>query len=247
MSLQRMIVIPGDTFERWKKIVTEDKKLSNLDREMKKILFNNKLNDVSKWHFYRQNLLKYLNTKRRHNNVATQYLDANIQTDPVKYKHKKLQTLKPDVNSIGTQVTLMKPPEELPSIEEVFGSQNRFSSLEDESNTTGEDELLELDMDDYVRNKALEGQPSSVKIFKERASLDPNEYRLFELNNGDTVNVPVEKQMITRSTLKRGRLPDATQTTLAFAHRKKKLKQSSTSTPIKSKKDVASSIPWKKL
>lgn len=254
MSLQRMIVIPPDTFERWKNIVVEDKKLSELDREMRKILYDNKLNTISKWYHYRQNLLKYLNTNRKrhimHNfNTKKQITNVDTQTKIVNYKNKMAQTLPINHHSVGTQVKLMKTLEEIPSLEEVFGNSNQFSSLEEEGNydeTTGENDLIELDVDDIVRTKALEGQPNSVKIIKERKSMDPNEYRVFELNTGEQINVPVEKQMITRATLKRGRLPDTTQTLLAFPH-KKKTKSNSTSTPMKSQNGGKTVISWKKL
>lgn len=49
MNLQRMIVIPDHTFEKWKNIVLDDEKMSNLDKNMKSILNNTKLNDITKW------------------------------------------------------------------------------------------------------------------------------------------------------------------------------------------------------
>lgn len=258
MSLQRMIVIPSDTFDRWKKIVMEDKKLSDLDREMRNILFNHKLNTVKKWHLYRQNLLKYLNVKRpvKHERYIKNLITTDTQTDSAKYRNTEAQTLPPpEQKSIATQLSrkagakLVKSFQEIPSVEEVFGNSNRFSSLEEEHfNESDENDAVEIDVDDVVRQQALEGQPYSVRIAKERKSMNPTEYRIFELSNGEQVNVPVEKQIITRSVLKRNNISsDPTQTTLLFPPRKKlKQKSSTTSTPVKSQqKGKGNSIQWK--
>lgn len=261
--MQRMIVIPPDTFERWKKIIIEDKKLSGLDQEMKKILYDSKLNTLSKWHHYRQNLFKYLHGKRKHNRRFTEsFTNTPSSVDPeittsgketrrVKYKNTKMQTSPLEHKSVATQVSrkskLPRSFQDIPSLEEVFGNTNRFSSLEEEgSNSSNENKLVELDVDDIVREKALEGYPASVKITKERRSMDPNEYRLYELNNGIDVNVPVDKQMVTRGAFRRGNiLGDPAQTVLNFPPKKLKNK-ASTSTPLKSRQNGKGiRIPWK--
>lgn len=51
MNLQRMIIVPAHTFEKWKHIITYDKRMSDLDRNMKSILNNTSLNDLSKWQY----------------------------------------------------------------------------------------------------------------------------------------------------------------------------------------------------
>lgn len=278
-NLQRMVVMPPDTFDRWKKIVLEDTKLSCLDKELKNILYNTKLNDISKWQLYRQNLFRYLNSKlNRHNGFAKSPLnstetrklyirDVDTQTKKKSVRNKKEQTLSPCRESVGIQTKLlperqsfgtqtsfrpMKTLEPIQPIEEIFGDSSRFSSLEMEDNDVDDDDddVSEelLDMDEDVREKALQGQPSSVKISRERKSLDPTEYRSFELSNGDSITVPVEKQMVTRLNLRRGIHPDKSQTILDFSHRKKK-----SSTPKKSNKKKKSppekkkKIPWQRL
>lgn len=242
MSLQRMIVIPPDTFERWKNIVVEDKKLSDLDQEMKKILYNNKLNDIDKWHFYRQNLLRYLNAKQeqRQNinnfsktNVITEaqknLRDMDTQTKTVYYKHKTAQTLPTAQKSIGSQANFMEFIDDPPS---TLDTSNIFPTLENKGDDIDGEDEIELDVSDIVREKALEGQSKTTKIFRERQSFDRDAYRVFDLNNGETVNVPVERQMITRAALKLGTLPDKSQTTIDFRNQKRK--NSTTSTPTKS-------------
>lgn len=54
MNLQRMIVIPAHTFEKWKNFIIHDEKMSDLDRNMKSILNNTKLTDVTKWQLYKR-------------------------------------------------------------------------------------------------------------------------------------------------------------------------------------------------
>ena len=64
-NLQRMIVIPPEIFEKFKHLVLGDEQLTDLDKMMKSILYNKKLNDLNKWHLYRQNLIKYSSVKRK--------------------------------------------------------------------------------------------------------------------------------------------------------------------------------------
>lgn len=241
-----MIVIPPDTFERWKNIMVQDKNLSDLDQKMKKILYNNKLNDVDKWHLYRQNLLKYLNAKQeQRQNISNltkspviteaqkKYLsDMNTQTESVNKKHKNVQTLPTDQKSISSQT---------PTIDEVFETSDVFSNSNNEAdNPNDEDEMIELDVSDIVREKALEGFPPSVKISRERKSFDRGDYRSYDLTNDIIATVPVERQMVTRGTIKN--VPGTSQTTIDFPKRRN-TRQASSSTPTKLAKK--STIPWK--
>ncbi len=58
-NLQRMIIIPPEVFDKWKNIITEDQQLSQLDKSMRNIIYNKNLNEIDKWHHYRENLLKF--------------------------------------------------------------------------------------------------------------------------------------------------------------------------------------------
>jgi hypothetical protein len=48
MGLQRMIVLPPETFERWKHLIVDDARLSTLDKEMKRMLYDKKLDSLNK-------------------------------------------------------------------------------------------------------------------------------------------------------------------------------------------------------
>ena len=52
MNLQRMIVVPAHTFEKWKNILIHNTRITDL--KVKSILNNKKLNDISKWQLYKQ-------------------------------------------------------------------------------------------------------------------------------------------------------------------------------------------------
>lgn len=187
-NLQRMIVIPPDVFDKWKHIITEDEKLTQLDKKMKNIIYNKHLNDIDKWHQYRENLLKYSfankgNDVLKHA-VKTITSEKSIQTNriPKFYKtqqtNEKFETHTPNVINQESQTDEVQKSE---NIDEVFETRN---------NSFSED--TELDTDDDTRKLALEGLPKNIRITKERRSTDPSLYKSFELSNGDVVTVPTK-------------------------------------------------------
>lgn len=122
--------------------------------------------------------------------------------------------------------------------QEVFETSNKFATLneEDFDGNNCDEKYYTLDQDDTLTRRALEGRPQDVKIVKERRSLNPQEYRTYELNTGENVIVPVlKKTRITRSTAK--------QLNLKFPLPDKPVKKyPSSSTPTKSKKQKGKGI-----
>lgn len=290
-----MIVLPPETFEKWKHMIVEDSKLSLLDKEMKKILYDKNLNVLDKWHRYRQNLLHYIkknkptknykdistNTVKESVNVGSQVklpLTRNkriqMNTDQKPTFNQSTQTYTENVNA-GTQMkfpltrnsgmqtytdhltmgTQTFPNEKLfmlPKKKATFKQSKvvvakKDSSLSDFNNTSiyehlgdkdlSKDDIFDVssesiiyDQDDSIRKKALEGQTKDVRIVKERMSTNPNEYRSYDLSNGEIVTVPLQKRkIITRS--------------LSNQQLLKGKKRKSHSTPVK-KKQSGGKIKW---
>lgn len=258
MNLQRMIVVPAHTFEKWKKIVVHDDKMNDLDKNMKIILHNSKLDDMSKWHLYRQNLIRFSNSKRNFDKNALSRLPnrsvmKDVSTEARIFQKSKDAQTENKTKDIETQFD-GKPwkalkPSPVKSINELFESSNRFASIDEEDFKEQFDNDKDIDdeqfdRDESIKRLALEGQPADVKISRERKSLRPDEYRVFELNTGEDVNVPVtQEKRITRARAKNTPFEKPTPPNK---------NKSKTSTPAKKKKqggkglgnNIKSFIPW---
>lgn len=99
-QLSKMYVLAENAFKKWLESTSDAKTHSALDNEMKKILFNKKLDSATKWYLYRQQLVKYADFKRQSSKGKVKVLsgekksDVNrfSQTDPVDRSDKQLQT-----------------------------------------------------------------------------------------------------------------------------------------------------------
>lgn len=264
MNLQRMILIPGHTFEKWKNIFIHDDKMSDLDKNMRTILHNAKLDDMSKWHLYRQNLIRFSNSKRSFdksmlNSSQKRPVLKDVSTETKVFKRSKdVQTEKMG-QDVATQfngepwevVKKNKLSSSFKPINEVFETSNIFESLDEDGFKNQPNNEIDIvddlsDQDDSIRRRALEGQSPNVKIVRERRSANPDEYRLFELNTGDAVTVTIDdnEKRLTRSRAKKLKFDRPVQPN-------KKNKPSSSSTPNKKKQggrgignNLKSFIPW---
>lgn len=269
--LQRMIVIPPEIFEKFKHIVTEDQKLTELDKKMKTILYDKNLNDINKWHQYRENLMKYSFAKKDKCDLShlikSPVMENSSQTNKLHTRHKEIQSSIPmEDNFSQTDKSILRRKKEwtneVPSINEVFETSNRYTSLTESDkidavvNSSSGDNSVTMDEDDEIKQVALDGQPLDVKILRERRSQNPKaDYRMFELTNGEVVTIPVNVR-ITRSKVaaaegikpkgKNGQ--KSTQSTLPFkvvkkvkkSHNRKEL-PSNSSTP---KKRTSGGLAW---
>lgn len=226
-KLQRMIVIPPEVFDKWKHIITEDTKLSDLDKRMKTILFDKNINDINKWHQYRENLLKYsfiqkgsLKTSHAMPPITS---EKSIQTNLIVKKNKEVETDKPELLIPVLEKQELKrvsEPESLKKNTEKFNNDEIFYDSEplcDDVNDN-HDEECEMDYDDDMRKTALEGTSKNVRIIRVRRSTDPQEYRTYELSNGEVVSVPSPPT----SGLKRGKSEKKSQSTLPHSRKQKK-------------------------
>lgn len=206
-NLQRMIIIPPDVFDKWKHIITEDQKLSQLDKSMKSIINNKNMNEIDKWHQYRENLLKFSFAKK--NDVKFNHYvkpitsEKIIQTNRIPKFHVGQQTYQ-NMNDQGLQTNVDKEyilhkgdyvnKTNLFGCDtsEVFGCEGN-TNLEDVNKVGDESDDSMFSIDEDVREEALLNVPKDVRIIRETKSLDPYSYRSFELSNGDVVNVPTSR------------------------------------------------------
>lgn len=205
-NLQRMIIVHPDVFEKYSHIFQEDSFLSELDKRMRKILLNKHLNQIDKWHQYRENLLKFSFSKQANNNnfenfkshaTTVPILSENsTQTFQIPKFHKESQTL---ASLHEKQEKINKESQTMEYFNNNKLTRNReevYESLHSDVDSDSE----EIDMNDEIRERALEGVDRDVKITRELSSMDPTSYKLFELSNDDVVNVPTKR--LTRLMLK---------------------------------------------
>lgn len=212
-KLQRMIVIPPEVFDKWKHIITEDEKLSDLDKRMKTILFNKSINDINKWHQYRENLLKY--SFIRKGNLKTTHVMKPITSEKITQTNRIVKMNK-QVETTNDQIQFMKPElknqesqtlGELELFNKNYNDDNEFcdsnslnilknANNNDENYNNDDDDECEMDYDDdEIRKTALQDVPKNVRIISERRSTDPQSYKTYELSNGDVVSVPITEKL----------------------------------------------------
>lgn len=204
-NLQRMIVIQPEIFEKIKKILIDDSKLSELDKNMKSILRNNKLTDLNKWHLYRQNLLTYSSMKRKNAykdkfnlcQPAIRHVHGvGVQTKRIVSKNQNTNTDSPSISDKYTQADIPKAKEEYTDVDEkpkpVFTQLGVEETFENNSDVFDDDEDGNADDDDGIVSDEF---INPKEILRERASSDPNMYRSFEMKDGATISVPTKKHI----------------------------------------------------
>lgn len=248
-----MIVVPPNLFENWKKVILEDDKLSSLDKEMKSILYDKKINNIDKWNMYKHSLMSYARSMRNNkyflnenkNNFTKILEQKSVQTDEPEIMSSKYLPRKSLQQNLGNSLefnqeeifssSVNKNNNNNESIQNVSAYDLTHDNIDNSENSFQNSSLLSNKRGDVyetpvldcnTRNLELEAlavmdQPKHVKIRRERMSMNPDEYRTYELSNNEIVNLPVlnkieDKQMITRSKVKKMK-----QTSLSFRKTKK--------------------------
>lgn len=220
-NLQRMIIIPPEIFEKIKKIVLDDSKLSELDKNMKSILRNNKLTDLNKWHLYRQNLLAYSSMKRKnaHKNKFNWYQPPIRHVQGVEVQTKRIFTKDKETNTDSSPQVFDKYTQaDIPKVqEEYIHTDEQANQAFPAEEILGDNDDVFDDDDSIVTDDVI----NPNEILRERASSDPNSYRSFEMKDGATISVPTKGYVFkkTRGILRPPK-PGSQQTTLNLAARK---------------------------
>lgn len=131
-------------------------------------------------------------------------MDVSSETRKINKCNKEIETDVIPVNDMEVQTEEYKPfttvrykPNKISpvkSFEEVFETSNKFTSLDEDDfdNPMSVDgNEYSFDRDETIEKRALEGEPSGTKIVQERKSLNPDEYRVYDLDSGVQKNAPV--------------------------------------------------------
>lgn len=243
-NLQRMIVIPPDIFEKFKHAVLEDGQLTELDKNMKSILHNNKLTDLNKWHLYRQNLIKYSSMKRKNayqNNFKIHHPIKHVEGIAV--QTKKVYTKDKDTNTIPSKLIPSKLINKLTQTDYVIPEYKGVADHQTSNvATTPNDEVFiagnsissdDSDSDNYIDKR-------QVRIKRESGG-----YTTYEMNDGTIATAP------TKSTKKISILqkPEdgSDQATLNFQKRKKSAHMVARETFIRSQSERGRKPSWVSL
>lgn len=196
-----MIIIPPEVFEKWKHIITEDSQLSKLDKKLKNIIYNKQMNDIDKWHHYRENLMKYTFT----NHGRKKYMKA-MNKKLIKPKELEFKPLK---NKIKKTINHTSDDDEnmmISSSSEEDNNDFYQSAPETDDNDKLEDDDIDddendLKKDDIYRKKALDGENKDVTIQDELGWDHSGKHYKFRLSNGFIVaiNRKNRKKIILRS------------------------------------------------
>lgn len=194
MSLQRMIIVPPEVFEKWRHIITEDSQLSKLDKKLKNIIYNKQMNDIDKWHQYRENLMKYTFTnhgRKKYMKSMKQNLSKSnkMGVEPLENKIKK--TVNSSSEDENTLMSMSSEEEE----------NDEFYQSAADDNVKLEDDDITSNKDDIYRKKALEGENKNVTIQDEFGLNQTGKYYKFRLSNGFIVAIDRKnrKKIILRS------------------------------------------------
>lgn len=97
-KFKNLLVFPKHLFEKWKKNIEIDQKLSHLDKEMQNIMKRNDLNDYQKWNLYRYQLIKFKRNKKNP-------IKSAIVNNPATFTQKKiLRASKPTRKTVDSSI-----------------------------------------------------------------------------------------------------------------------------------------------
>lgn len=238
-NLQRMIVLHPEQYNKLKDNLLDDNELSQIDKAMKTILLNKNLNDIQKWHLYRNQLVK-LGDKRRkqllrspakplmaNKNLEieeetpsrTYMRNMSTQTSRIIRKHKDTQTKTKKYADTSMQTN---PYEDVYETEpqEISQEYNKKPIIVDDDSDYSDNVFTE----ENIKKRALSAVSSGSRL-KERKSINSSSVRVFETDDGSVISVPLfdrpKKQYSLRS--------------------ESKIKQSELNFPIRKKQNISKS------
>lgn len=128
-----MILLKPEVYNHLLKSVEDEKNMSDLDREIKKILSNSKLSQSARWYLYRQQVLDHANKWR--NGQNKQHIEMN-----------ELKTHKPIVHENSTQ-TYRKPMKEMETqTNKIIDKDDYLTHLNIMNNAAMDEEISNFDV-----------------------------------------------------------------------------------------------------
>ena len=204
-ELQKMLVISPKVFENLKHLLLSNEKTESIDKTLKKIISDPKMNDYDKWNLFRHNQFHHANLKRQNNyskksNLPRENAKSNKNVDAsTNTKRKFFKSAGTDVNDLIYSKNIPTQTEILPSDEKIFES-SLYESFHgpgffEDANAEAETEYnvndQTLDYSDIMREEALKGRPRNVRIVSKLQSRDPKRFSLYELSDGTDVEVKI--------------------------------------------------------
>lgn len=208
MSLQRMIIVPPEVFDKWKHIIVEDEHLSELDKSMKSIINKRNMNDIDKWHHYRENLLKFSFNKGFNKNKnltssipSTMTTTSSTKTD-AKTSNKKSQTKFMRGNNLQTsdKETQVNFYESLSNNAKQMNEQNLtdyediYESADEMNNLIHPNKKHRHDLNDLtLKNSSNILNTDDKKLENDEVGINDDEMLRIKALNGQPKNVKIHK------------------------------------------------------
>lgn len=205
-DLQKMLLISPKVFENLKQMLLTNEKTKIIDKNLKTVLKNKRMNDYDKWNLYRHNQFHHANIKRKNNyGVESQSQPANIFSDKTKID-ASTNTRRRFYKNAETEISGMIPSKNTQtqtdislsgSLPEKIFENLDYDSFHDAANqlNASEEEYdvndQTLDYSDITRDEALEGKPRNVRILSKLQSSDPARFSLYKLSDGSEVEVAI--------------------------------------------------------
>lgn len=190
-----MLLLPPETYEKLKNDIEENNNQSLFDTAMTKILNNKNFSDNEKWYNYRNELIKYLNLRRRSKHVYDKKLEKQKSL-----RDTTTQTRAIFKDDLSTQTTPIQEKTQIQMAEEIF-------NLKDKTPERVPEEIFEIEnitppkrslSPATKRRLSASGiaknlkPPSKIQKTASRAETEEKDYRVITADDGITqITVPL--------------------------------------------------------
>lgn len=208
-ALQKMYLLTEPAFKTVKEHLENDKHLSELDKDMKSILYDRKSPNRTKLLRYLQALTRYTGFKRhlnenKINNEKTQEnevekLMKSVEHSqiPKKFQSKEIQTdkeLKTPKKVQSREIQTDKEKSKSNIIDDSLNEMNtsivplQNEEIIETSNNLNESEVIDQNKDDSIIQQQIDDHILAKSTIREKLDKNPAVSRIFLLQNGDYLN-----------------------------------------------------------
>jgi hypothetical protein len=172
-NLQDMIMIPKELFDKFKKLLGDETELTNIDKRLKDIMLDEKLNEYDRWLLYRQAILQKPNKRNGGGDAVTEKIKPTTTTTstntttPSKRQKEKVYEIR---------TNKMQQQEENNEENKDEGEEEEEEEVERESTRLDHNYALE----ELYDKKALSVSSPNSKLKKITSPYSKKKYRVFE-------------------------------------------------------------------
>lgn len=191
MNLQKVVVMPIETYNSLKSFVDNDTESTKFDKDIISILRNRKLSDYEKYELYREKLIHFGSMQRKSDyfkptskiSSGLKHLESvGSQTKFVFKKDKETSMPSQSTMDVDTQTPTIAYSKRLPPLEKVFETSNSYQSLCDDA------EDQEISICNKSRNISKDNKKiSPSRIVRKKLKTKHHDLDVFEMCNGDIV------------------------------------------------------------